>query len=103
MYGGRGEVVTIASDDVWFLEVEGRRVDLRAGAVTIGRSRGCGVVLRDPSVSRTHALLSLSGGRATLQDLRSSNGTYVNGRRIDVDTPLAEGDRVVIGETALYL
>jgi FHA domain-containing protein len=101
--GRRGEVVTIASDDVWFLEVEGRRVDLRAGEVTIGRSRGCGVVLRDPSVSRGHALLSVGGGRVTLQDLRSSNGTYVNGRRIDAETPLAEGDRVVIGETALYL
>jgi pilus assembly protein CpaF len=96
-------VVTIASDDAWFLEVEGRRVDLRAGEVTIGRSRGCGVVLRDPSVSRGHALLSVAGGRVTLQDLRSSNGTYVNGRRIDAETPLAEGDRVVIGETALYL
>jgi pilus assembly protein CpaF len=96
-------VVTIASDDVWFLEVEGRRVDLRAGEVTIGRSRGCGVVLRDPSVSRNHAHLSVAGGRATLHDLRSSNGTYVNGRRIDAETPLAEGDRVVIGETALYL
>ena len=94
---------TIASDDAWFLEVEGRRVDLRAGEVTIGRSRGCGVVLRDPSVSRGHALLSVTGGRVTLQDLRSSNGTYVNGRRIDAETPLAEGDRVVIGETALYL
>ncbi len=96
-------MVTIASDDVWFLEVEGRRVDLRSGEVTIGRSRGCGVVLRDPSVSRGHALLSVAGGRVTLQDLRSSNGTYVNGRRIDAETPLAEGDRVVIGETALYL
>lgn len=96
-------MVTIASDDAWFLEVEGRRVDLRAGEVTIGRSRGCGVVLRDPSVSRGHALLSVTGGRVTLQDLRSSNGTYVNGRRIDAETPLAEGDRVVIGETALYL
>jgi pilus assembly protein CpaF len=93
----------IASDEGWFLEVEGRRIDLREGEVTVGRSRGCGVVLRDPSVSRGHALLSVASGRVTLQDLRSSNGTYVNGRRLDAETPLTEGDRVVIGETALYL
>ncbi len=95
--------MTIASVGGWFLEVEGRRIDLREGEVTIGRSRGCGVVLRDPSVSRGHALLSVQAGRVTLQDLRSSNGTYINARRLDGEAPLAEGDRVVIGETALYL
>jgi pilus assembly protein CpaF len=41
--------------------------------------------------------------RVTLQDLSSSNGTYVNGRRLAEESALAEGDRVVIGETALYL
>ncbi len=97
------EDVTIASVEAWYLEVEGRRIDLREGEVTIGRSRGCGVVLRDPSVSRGHALMSVQAGRVTLQDLRSSNGSYVNGARLDGETPLAEGDRVVIGETALYL
>src|SRR5436305_3960976 len=97
------EMMTIGSGEGWFLEMEERRIDLREGEVTIGRSRGCGVVLRDPSVSRGHALLSVQAGRVTLQDLRSSNGTYVNGKRLEGETALAESDWVVIGETALYL
>ena len=97
------EDAIIASVGGWYLEVEGRRIDLHDGEVTIGRSRGCGVVLRDPSVSRGHALLSVRGERVTLQDLRSSNGTYSNGKRLEVETALADGDRVVIGETALHL
>lgn len=87
----------------WFIELEGRRVDLRSGEYTLGRSRGCGVVLRDPSVSRGHALLSVRDGAVTLQDLQSSNGTYVNGRRLEAEVRLAPGDRVIVGETELFL
>jgi pilus assembly protein CpaF len=95
--------MTNGSDAGWFLVYEERRIDLREGEVTLGRSRGCGVVLRDPSVSRGHALLSVRQGRVTLQDLRSSNGTYVNGKRLDKETVLEEGDRLVVGETELFL
>jgi len=97
------EMMTSGSGEGWFLEMEERRIDLREGEVTLGRSRGCGVVLRDPSVSRGHALLSVRQGRVTLQDLRSSNGTYVNGKRLDKETVLEDGDRLVIGETELFL
>src|SRR4051812_42998331 len=87
----------------WFLQIEQRRIDLHDGEFTLGRSRGCGVVLRDPSVSRGHALLCVAGGRVTLQDLRSSNGTFVNGRRLDGEVTLAADDRLVLGETELFL
>lgn len=87
----------------WFLETEGRRVELRDGDLTLGRSRTCEVMLRDPSVSRGHALLSVRGSQVTLQDLKSSNGTYVNGRLLEAETPLADGDRFVIGETEIFL
>jgi pilus assembly protein CpaF len=96
-------MMTSGSDEGWFLEYEERRIDLREGEVTLGRSRGCGVVLRDPSVSRGHALLSVRQGRVTLQDLRSSNGTYVNGKRLEKETVVEDGDRLVIGETELFL
>src|ERR1700712_4075951 len=96
-------MMTSGSDEGWFLEYEERRIDLREGEVPLGRSRGCGVVLRDPSVSRGHALLSVRQGRVTLQDLRSSNGTYVNGKRLDKETVVEDGDRLVIGETELFL
>jgi predicted component of type VI protein secretion system len=87
----------------WYLEYEGRRVDLPEGEHTLGRSRGCGVVLRDPSVSRGHALLSVRDGAVTLQDLQSSNGTYVNGRRLEAEVRLVAGDRLILGETELFL
>jgi predicted component of type VI protein secretion system len=87
----------------WYLELEGRRVDLLEGEHTLGRSRGCGVVLRDPSVSRGHALLSMRDGAITLQDLQSSNGTYVNGRRLEAEVRLVAGDRLILGETELFL
>lgn len=87
----------------WFLETEGRRVELRDGDLTLGRSRNCEVMLRDPSVSRGHALLSIRGSQVTLQDLKSSNGTYVNGRLLEAETPLADGDRFVVGETEVFL
>jgi FHA domain len=96
-------MMTSGSGEGWFLEMDERRIDLREGEVTLGRSRGCGVVLRDPSVSRGHALLSMRQGRVTLQDLRSSNGTYVNGKRLEKETTLEAGDRLVIGETELFL
>lgn len=87
----------------WFLQIDKRRVALSEGEFTIGRSRGCGVVLRDPSVSRGHALLCVSRGKVTLQDLGSSNGTFVNGKRLEGETPLAASDRLVLGETELFL
>ncbi|HXO21692.1 MAG TPA: FHA domain-containing protein [Thermoanaerobaculia bacterium] len=97
------EARSIEGGEGWFLELEERRVELREGEVTVGRSRSCGVVLRDPSVSRGHALLSVTPVRIAIQDMRSSNGTYLNGRRLEAETELADGDRLVIGETEIYL
>src|SRR3712207_7225798 len=45
------------------------------GSVLLGRSEGCGVHLADPDVSRRHALVSVCGGRVTVADLGSSNGS----------------------------
>ena len=101
--GGRGTIALGERRGVWLLEVQGRRIELREGETTVGRSRGCGVVVKDPSVSRGHALLSVHGDRVTVQDLQSSNGTYLNGRRLEAETPMAEGDRLTVGETQAYL
>jgi pilus assembly protein CpaF len=81
----------------------GRSIPLRDGELTLGRSRGCSLVLQDPSVSRGHALLFVHDGKVTLQDLRSSNGTYVNGRRLVGETEVVDGDRMVLGETEIFL
>lgn len=89
------------SDLKVFLELGDQHLDVRPGANTLGRSRRCDVVVPDGSISRNHALLSLTGDRATLQDLESSNGTYLNGWRLVGEVDLADGDLVMLGETEL--
>ena len=62
----------------------------------IGRDHACDVVLRDPAVSRHHALLSVRGGRCSVRDLDSTNGLLVNGQRIETAT-LSPGDVLSFG------
>jgi len=71
------------------------RVDHEVPTV-IGRSSDCEVHLADPDTSRRHAELRLEGGRFVLRDLGSTNGTFVNGARVD-RSELEAGDRIQIG------
>jgi hypothetical protein len=73
-------------------------VDLGAGPRTwvIGRAPTCDVVLRDPAVSRRHALLSVRGGRCSVRDLASTNGTQLNGEAVEA-TVLTPGNVVSFG------
>src|SRR3954471_8146382 len=77
--------------------MEGREQNLQAGA-TIGRE-GCDVNLMDPEVSRRHAAIRDQGGSLAIEDLGSTNGTYVNGSRISAVTVLKDGDEVRLGNT----
>ncbi|MFM9057901.1 MAG: ATP-binding protein [Planctomycetaceae bacterium] len=81
---------------------QGARYDLaaQAGAVTIGRESGNVVQLDDNEVSRRHAEIRRVGDGFVIGDLRSSNGTFVNDRRID-RAELAGGDRIRIGRSVL--
>ena len=81
---------------------ERRRVELGAEAFTIGRDPQSDIVVHDRRVSRKHAEIRLRLGRFTLYDLQSTNGTYVNGRRV-AEVVLADGDRVSIGGTDVIL
>jgi pSer/pThr/pTyr-binding forkhead associated (FHA) protein len=68
--------------------------------LTIGRGGGCGMVLTDDSyVSQLHARLYSQGNDPFVEDLGSTNGTYVNGQRIDTPTKLKRGDQVQFGQT----
>ena len=69
----------------------------------IGRSRASGCVVSDPTVSRAHALLGFTGGAWSLRDLGSTNGTYVNGRRITAETQVRPGDEVAFGAARFVL
>jgi pSer/pThr/pTyr-binding forkhead associated (FHA) protein len=71
------------------------------GAVkTIGRSTGAEFIVEAALVSRLHCQISASGGALHVKDLRSTNGTFVNGRRIR-SAQLQEGDRLAVGRLEL--
>ena len=71
-------------------------------AITIGRSNTNNVMLTDMSVSREHAkIIRFDNGAYSITDLNSTNGTYVNGQRINGTVALYENDTVRIGETTL--
>lgn len=80
---------------------DGRRFDLKAGRVTtIGRSLDNDVVLHHKSVSRRHASIQWANRGFSLNDLNSSNGTWVGKRRIG-SVQLADGDAVRFGDIEL--
>lgn len=80
-----------------------RSLPVLVGAqLVVGRSRACQVVLGDETVSRRHAELRFRDGRWMLRDLGSSNGTYVNGRRV-VEAEVRPGDLVQLGGAELRL
>jgi Protein of unknown function (DUF3662)/FHA domain len=81
---------------------EERRVTIEAGGVTIGRATDNGFVLRDSRASRHHARLQVRQGRLVLTDLRSTNGTRVNGVPV-AEVVLGEGDRIQLGDTTLLV
>lgn len=78
----------------------GERIALREGVVTVGRLPECDVVLNDPNVSRNHAELRPQGTGFVVVDLRSTNGTRVNGVRI-TERALQDGDEVTFGNTRM--
>ena len=81
----------------------GRAVEtfvLEGDETTIGRSPECDIFLDDVTVSRRHALITEEGGRFTIEDLGSLNGTFLNRHRIE-QAPLTDDDEVQIGKYRL--
>ncbi len=70
--------------------------------VTVGRSPGCAVPLDDDSfASSIHARVFRRSGELWIEDLGSTNGTWLNDERLDVPARLRRGDRVKVGSTIL--
>jgi hypothetical protein len=73
--------------------------ELNKDIITLGRDITNDIVINDPEVSRHHCRMTRGGGGYTLEDLGSTNGTFVNGQRLTGARPLAGGDMVGLGET----
>ena len=80
----------------------GRTVEVSGESFTIGRGDACDLVLQDDKVSRQHAALkSVPHGGVILSDLGSTNGTVVDGRRLEVPVLLHGGEELRVGDTVL--
>ncbi len=80
----------------------GRRIPLGDEPLVIGRHEpGEGALGEDPELSRKHARVFLVSGRLAVEDLESTNGTFVNGRRVVYPTVIKPGDSIEVGGTTL--
>ncbi len=80
----------------------GMELSLAASAV-LGRAASSNVALPDATVSARHARLAYREGQWWLEDLGSANGTYVNGKRVDGPTAIADGDELDVAQVRLRL
>ena len=80
----------------------GREFDL-AGAIVVGRDPASGIVVEDAEASGRHASFAVEGASVTVEDLGSTNGTFVNGERLAGTRMIGEDDRVRIGATVFEI
>ncbi|MGN6393429.1 MAG: FHA domain-containing protein, partial [Gemmatimonadales bacterium] len=81
--------------------LKGRRLPVKVPVVNIGRAEFNDVVLSDPSVSTSHAKLQRREDLWVVSDLGSTNGTFVEGERVEGEVPLAPGSTLKFGEVAV--
>jgi hypothetical protein len=86
--------------DRFSLTLNGESHSLADGRAVLGRSKECDVQVPDPNVSRRHAELRLEGGSWWLVDLDSTNGTVLNGKRVQ-RAKLSDGDTIRLGDLEL--
>jgi pSer/pThr/pTyr-binding forkhead associated (FHA) protein len=80
----------------------GQEFDLNNLSTSIGRAQNNDVILSsDKSASRFHAIISYMNDRYYIEDLGSTNGTYINGQTIEKRTALSSGDEIRFGVTRL--
>ncbi|HET7217854.1 MAG TPA: FHA domain-containing protein [Vicinamibacterales bacterium] len=85
----------------YWLFWETRQIALSDGDNLVGRAPDAAIWIDAPGVSRHHARIRVEGPQATIEDLDSKNGTFVNGRKVTAATPLADGDQIRLGSVVL--
>ena len=81
----------------------GATFSLEGDQLTIGRDSSSGVAINDAEISRKHARLTFQGGKYVIEDLGSTNGTFVNGQRLVSTVVLKSGDVVSFGEQIVLM
>ena len=80
----------------------GRTIPL-SSPVEVGREQGVTLVLGDDLVSRRHARITPAPGGVTVEDLGSSNGTFINGNELHAPTFATPGDQILVGVSVLEI
>ena len=93
--GGRLRVIEPA-------ETKGQTYDL-ADELTVGRAGGCQITLDDTFVSQLHARVFRRDGQLFVEDLGSTNGTFLNRKKVTAPVAVRKGDRLQIGKTVMEL
>ncbi len=81
----------------------GATYSLEGDQLVIGRDSSSSIAINDAEVSRKHARLNFQGGKYVIEDLGSTNGTFVNGQRVSAAVVLKSGDVVSLGEQIVLL
>ena len=93
--GGRLRVVEPADNKGQIYEL--------ADELTVGRAGGCQITLDDTYVSQLHARVFRRDGQLYVEDLGSTNGTYLNRKKVTAPIAIRRGDRLQIGKTVMEL
>ena len=102
-YGFALEPRSVPSSGVVHLLISGNReFVLSEGENVIGRDDTADVVLPSKSVSRRHSIVTIRGGAATVADLASKNGTFIDTKRLTEETPLADGNVIRFGAVKVF-
>ena len=91
------EVGDAAAAARYWLIWDTRQIPLNQGENVLGRAPDAAVWIDAPGISRNHARICLEGTVATVEDLQSKNGTYLNGSPVTVPTELKDGDQIRLG------
>ena len=97
--GARGREERPRATSRFWLVWNGRRLVLYEGENIVGRDPQSTVWVDEPHVSGQHARITVSAGRVTVDDLGSTNGTFLQGSRVTSSQPLADGDLIRFGAT----
>lgn len=83
------------------LDIDGQRYSLNAASIVLGRSSEADILVDDTGVSRRHLEIQTDNGITRAVDLGSTNGSYVNGQKIDGQVDLSDGSTITMGRTKI--